>query len=171
MKCYLHKDRESETACTLCGHLICNECDVLLGQHHICKKCLAEAERVPAPLASPAPAVTNEPLAVPRKPSRFGHLAVPLLFGAIAGGVGGSLYRATAHGPETFFGGVCAGIGSALAAYFVSVVLAHMVIPAGVIREKKSVLGVFGVTDYAETLLYTVVFGVIFWIWAYNNFR
>jgi phage shock protein C len=46
MKCYLHTEREPVAECVSCRQHVCQECDVVLGRRHYCKKCLAEAERV-----------------------------------------------------------------------------------------------------------------------------
>ena len=155
MKCYLHTDRESVTACTQCGHLICDECNVLLGPHHICKRCLAEAERVPAPIVAPTP----EAPPVTRSASRFGHMAIPLIVGAVTGAIGGSVAR---HGRRdeivaALFAGPAAGLG-----FFLIVLLfASMIIPPEVKREKKGVLGALGIVDFGEALLYTTIVSVI----------
>jgi phage shock protein C len=57
VNCNIHPEREAVAACISCGGHVCQECDVLLARRHHCKKCLAEAERVPidAPLVAPAP--------------------------------------------------------------------------------------------------------------------
>jgi hypothetical protein len=158
MKCYLHNERESVTACTQCGHLICDECDVPVGPHHICKKCLAEAERVTAPIVA-APA---EPAPTTRRPSRFAHLALPLIIGAVTGAVGGQVAE---HGRRdgmvaALFAGPAAGLGFLL----VVLLFASMIIPPHVKREKNGVLGALGIVDFGEALLYTTIFSIIFGI-------
>jgi hypothetical protein len=158
MTCYLHKDRESESACSLCGNLICAECHVALAQHHLCKKCLAEAERVPAPFA-PVAAPTPEAGEFSRKPSRFGHLAVPLIIGAVIGIAGANTTRREGIGMGMFLGAF-----AGLSVLIVGWIIASVIIPKDIQAERGGVLGALGISDYSEGLLYTTIVTVIFWV-------
>jgi phage shock protein C len=48
MPCVVHPDRETVASCVVCGNLICEACDVAMAGKHYCRRCLAQAERVPA---------------------------------------------------------------------------------------------------------------------------
>ena len=41
MKCYKHPDREGTASCTICGKLLCDECQIKIGDQIVCKSCVA----------------------------------------------------------------------------------------------------------------------------------
>lgn len=67
MPCAVHPDRETVASCVACGNPICESCDVLMAGKHYCRRCLAQAERVPADTAPIAPATG------PRRLTRSSH--------------------------------------------------------------------------------------------------
>jgi len=149
---------EKVVACSLCGNLICAECHVALAQHHLCKKCLAEAERVPAPFA-PVAAPTPEAGEFSRKPSRFGHLAVPLIIGAVIGIAGANTTRREGIGMGMFLGAF-----AGLSVLMVGWIIASVIIPKDIQAERGGVLGALSISDYSEGLRYTTIVTVIFWV-------
>ena len=174
MACYVHATRDAAKTCAACGNSICDECTIALADTQICKKCLADAETVPAVQAKDA-----SPFAPLESPNIFnrsftvnwGGIVVPILLGAVAGAIGGMTYREV-------HGGVAALIGGLFAAFFAGVLLfcigalwTTMIVPKDVIRNKGGILGLFGVTDYGKALTIMTCAAILFWVIAMEASR
>lgn len=166
MNCYLHADRQAQLHCAACGNLICEACDVVLSDHHVCKKCLAEAESVPPQLAVSQDSAGDHTGTAAR--FNFGLTAFALVIGGMVGVVGGGMshHRHLDVGDHLLavFCAVLAGIVT----YLAGALLAHLFIPQGVIRSKGGVLGVFGVTDHAAALFWTLLVAALAWMLMYS---
>jgi phage shock protein C len=67
MNCKYHPDREAQAGCVGCGELVCQECDVLVGGRHFCRKCLAGAADSRPPVHPAAPVGPAGPAAAHKK--------------------------------------------------------------------------------------------------------
>ncbi len=160
MNCYLHADRQAELHCASCGNLICEACDVQLADHHVCKKCLAEAEAVPAQLAVTATANRETRAA---RGFNFGLITFAVVVGGMMGFVGGQISHRH-HDLEGIFFAILCALGSGFGIYLVGALMAVMVVPRADIKERGGVLGLFGITDYGAAMFWTLLVAAIFWI-------
>jgi phage shock protein PspC (stress-responsive transcriptional regulator) len=85
VSCFLHTDRDTTAKCGACRQSICQECDVLLGGRHFCKKCLAEAPTVTTPPAAPATPVPEGPKSVWRGGRLMKSRSDRVIFGVFGG--------------------------------------------------------------------------------------
>ena len=157
MNCYLHADRQAELHCASCGNLICEACDVRLADHHVCKKCLAEAEAVPPQLAVTATRETRSARGL-----NFGLITFALVIGGLMGAVGGQVYhrRMDMEGLLlAIFWALCSGFGL----YLTGALMAVMIVPSSAIKAKGGVLGLFGITDYGAAMFWTLLVAALVW--------
>ncbi len=157
MKCFVHPDREAATTCGACGNPICQECDVPMSGKRFCKKCLAEAESVPAQTGS-----AGHSSAAHERPEKF---ALPLLLGSIAGGIAGYLTRIERSFPIGAIWGLLAFHGMLLLVIYG----ARLLLGRERIERGKGVLPCLGVANYAELLYWSILFAIIAGAICYND--
>jgi hypothetical protein len=163
MACYVHANREAEKSCAACGNLICNDCSIVLADTQICKKCLAEAESVPAIIPQNA-----APFAAAEGPGIFnwvnwGGIAVPLLLGAVSGVIGGTTYHDFHGGATGLIGGLFSAFLAGVVLFCIGALWTKMIVAADVIRNRGGVLGLFGVNDHGKALTIMIAVGALFW--------
>jgi hypothetical protein len=165
MNCYVHAERQAQKHCAACGNLICDECDVLLADNHVCKHCLASAESVPAQMALERSGAAHALAGVANLAT--GAIAVPLVLGGIMGLVGGSYYHhhhASYLSTEDTLASLFFASLSGFCTFLIGALITYMVVPNELIHQKKGVLGVYGVTDYGAFLFWTSLVTLIVWI-------
>lgn len=166
MPCYVHAGRDAAKTCAACGNLICDDCTIQLSDTQICKKCLAEAESVPAVVASspvqPNHAVEPANPATPRPATNWGEIGVPSLIGLIVGATAAAVQHSE-RGAAGMLLGILFGFLVGSAAFLIGALWVHMIIPAERIRKANGVLGLFGVNDYGKALVIMILAALFSW--------
>lgn len=145
MNCYLHADRQAELHCAACGNLICEQCDVVLADHHVCKQCLANAESVPPQMSL---AARSEPAALALfNRINFGMLSAAVVIGGIMGIVGAGMLRGS-HRLDDFIAAISAAAFAGFVTYVICALIVRMIVPGHTVNQKGGVLGVFGISDF-----------------------